>query len=100
MPAEMDWSQADVTIKKPRAYWAKQRRDLSERQGAAGRQHANGLLLPMGRNGPAFLAYPNFDVYLQWNQVLVYSTTARHITRRGSPARRRLSRGNAPIEAC
>ena len=55
------------------------------------------LLLPMGRNGPAFLAYPNFDVYLQWNQSLVYSTTAGYYATRlaGAPA---LSRGNGPIE--
>ncbi|MGB5833182.1 MAG: peptidoglycan-binding protein, partial [Thiohalocapsa sp.] len=45
------------------------------------------LLLPMGRNGPAFLAYPNFDVYLQWNQSLVYSTTAAYFATRlaGAP---------------
>ncbi len=30
----------------------------------------------MGRFGPAFLAYPNFDVYLQWNQSLNYAVTA------------------------
>jgi hypothetical protein len=40
------------------------------------------LMLPMGRNGPAFLAYPNFDVYLQWNNSLVYSTTAAYYATR------------------
>jgi peptidoglycan hydrolase-like protein with peptidoglycan-binding domain len=40
------------------------------------------LLLPMGRNGPAFLAYPNFDVYLIWNNSLVYSTTAAYFATR------------------
>ena len=51
----------------------------------------------MGRNGPAFLAYPNFDVYLQWNQSLVYSTSAAYYATRlaGAPA---MSRGNAPLE--
>ena len=45
------------------------------------------LHLPMGRNGPAFLAYPNFDVYLQWNNSLVYSTTAAYFATRlaGAP---------------
>ena len=28
------------------------------------------LVLPMGRFGPAFLAYQNFEVYLKWNQSL------------------------------
>ena len=36
----------------------------------------------MGRNGPAFLAYPNFDVYLEWNNSLVYSTTAAYLATR------------------
>jgi peptidoglycan hydrolase-like protein with peptidoglycan-binding domain len=35
-----------------------------------------GLALPMGRKGPAFLAYDNFDVYLQWNQSFTYALTA------------------------
>jgi len=48
------------------------------------------LLLPMGRLGPAFLAYPNFQVYLQWNNSLVYSTTAGYLATRiaGAPALR------------
>ena len=46
------------------------------------------LLLPMGRNGPAFLAFHNFKVYLEWNQSLVYSTTAAYLATRiaGAPA--------------
>jgi peptidoglycan hydrolase-like protein with peptidoglycan-binding domain len=51
----------------------------------------------MGRNGPAFLTYPNFDVYLEWNKSLVYSTTAAYYASRlaGAPP---LSQGNAPVE--
>ena len=50
----------------------------------------------MGRNGPAFLAYPNFQAYLQWNQSLNYATTAAYLATRidGAPAMRN---GNAPI---
>ena len=53
------------------------------------------LLLPMGRFGPAFLVYPNFQVYLQWNNSLVYSTTAAYLATRiaGAPP---LHRGNPP----
>jgi hypothetical protein len=45
------------------------------------------LLLPMGRFGPAFLVYKNFQVYLQWNNSLVYSTTAAYLASRiaGAP---------------
>src|SRR5258707_8691186 len=30
----------------------------------------------MGRLGPAFLAYPNFKAYIEWNAAMVYSTTS------------------------
>jgi peptidoglycan hydrolase-like protein with peptidoglycan-binding domain len=48
----------------------------------------------MGRLGPAFLAYPNFQAYLQWNNSLVYSTTAAYLATRiaGAPA---MHRGSA-----
>ena len=53
------------------------------------------LLLPMGRLGPAFLVYANFQIYLQWNNSLVYSTTAAYLATRiaGAPA---LHRGSPP----
>ncbi len=45
------------------------------------------ILLPQGRNGPAFLAYPNFDVFFEWNQSFVYVTTAAYFATRleGAP---------------
>ena len=41
----------------------------------------------MGRKGPAFLAYANYDVYLEWNQSFVYTLTAAHLAARlaGAP---------------
>ena len=33
------------------------------------------LLMPQGRFGPSFLAYPNFNVYLEWNQSFIYTTS-------------------------
>jgi peptidoglycan hydrolase-like protein with peptidoglycan-binding domain len=52
----------------------------------------------MGRNGPAFLAYQNFDVYLEWNSSLVYSTTAAYFATRlaGAP---RVGRGRAAVDS-
>ncbi|ODR99601.1 lytic transglycosylase [Methyloceanibacter superfactus] len=88
------WDQADVTIRKPRAFWAQN--GVTYRNGKpipADNLQAS-LLLPMGRNGPAFLAYPNFTtVYLDWNNSLVYSTTAAYYATRlaGAPP---LNRGN------
>ena len=45
------------------------------------------LLLPMGRHGPAFLAYQNFQVYLQWNNSLIYCITVAYLGTRldGAP---------------
>tara|TARA_B100001250_G_scaffold379739_1_gene370660 strand:- start:61 stop:1284 length:1224 start_codon:yes stop_codon:yes gene_type:complete len=40
------------------------------------------LLLPQGRNGPAFLAYKNFDIYLKWNDSFIYTVTAAHLAKR------------------
>jgi len=54
------------------------------------------LLLPVGRFGPAFLAYDNFQAYLKWNQSLNYSITAGYFATRldGAPV---MSRGSGPI---
>jgi lytic murein transglycosylase len=97
VPADMPWDQADVTIKKPRSFWAQHGVTYPSGKAIPGDNLPAGLLLPMGRNGPAFLTYPNFDVYLEWNKSLVYSTTAAYYATRlaGAPA---LSRGNGPIE--
>jgi peptidoglycan hydrolase-like protein with peptidoglycan-binding domain len=40
------------------------------------------LLALMGRDGPLFLAYPNFRIYLEWNQSLNYATTAAYLATR------------------
>jgi len=46
------------------------------------------LLLPMGKNGPAFLAFDNFkNAYLTWNNSMIYSLTAAYFATRleGAP---------------
>ena len=42
----------------------------------------------MGRKGPAFLTYDNFDVYIEWNQSITYALTAANLAARlaGAPA--------------
>jgi len=97
VPANLPWDQADVTIKKPRSFWAQHGVTYTNGKPIPADNVPVGLHLPMGRNGPAFLTYPNFDVYLEWNKSLVYSTTAAYYASRlaGAPA---LSQGNAPVE--
>jgi lytic murein transglycosylase len=91
VPKSLPWEQADVAIKLPVRRWAAWGVTLPGGKPLPKGPDAS-LLLPMGRNGPAFLAYPNFDVYLQWNSSLVYSTTAAYFATRlaGAP---RVSRG-------
>ncbi|MEX0853336.1 MAG: lytic murein transglycosylase [Bauldia sp.] len=87
VPRSLAWEQADIAVKLPVSQWAAWGVALADgRPLPAGGPPAS-LLLPMGRNGPAFLAYPNFDVYLQWNSSLVYSTTAAYFATRlaGAP---------------
>ncbi|KGF70176.1 lytic transglycosylase [Hoeflea sp. BAL378] len=40
------------------------------------------LLFPQGRNGPAFLAFPNFSIYLEWNQSFIYTVSAAYFATR------------------
>ncbi len=46
------------------------------------------LVLPQGRKGPAFITYPNFNIYLEWNQSFIYTTSAAYFATRfgGAPA--------------
>jgi lytic murein transglycosylase len=95
VPATLPWQQADLDVKLPRAKWAAYGVTLADGRPLPADDLPASLLLPMGRFGPAFLAYDNFRVYLQWNNALVYSTTAAYLATRiaGAPA---LHRGNAP----
>jgi lytic murein transglycosylase len=95
VPANMPWDQADLSIALPRSKWAAYGVTLADGRPLPADNLAASLLLPMGRLGPAFLAYQNFQVYLQWNNSLVYSTTAAYLATRiaGAPS---LHRGTPP----
>ncbi|WP_342078116.1 lytic murein transglycosylase [Yoonia sp. SS1-5] len=75
LPDTLDWAQTGLGKTASVSDWAA--RGVVARQGnlADGNLQA-AILLPMGRNGPAFLAYPNFNVYFDWNKSFVYVTTA------------------------
>jgi lytic murein transglycosylase len=94
VPAEFPWEMADLRIKFPRSEWvAAGVKGVGKELPADGLDAA--LLLPMGRKGPAFLAYPNFYVFLEWNSSLVYSTSAAYFATRldGAP---KVTRGSDP----
>ena len=71
-------------------------RDPARRPAAAGRLHAGLAAAAHGAQGPAFLAYQNFQVYLQWNHSLIYCITVAYLGTRldGAPP---VFRGNGPI---
>ena len=86
LPGDFDWAATGLDTKRTVADW----------EGAGVRARAGDLpgkaleasvLLPQGRNGPAFLAYPNFEVYFEWNKSFVYVTTAAYFATRleGAP---------------
>ncbi|HZP69796.1 MAG TPA: lytic murein transglycosylase [Pseudolabrys sp.] len=93
---DLPWDQADLAIQHPRSQWV-----AWGVRAAHGSLPADGmkasLLLPMGRRGPAFLAYDNFQALLGWNSSMVYITTVAYFATRlaGAPP---VNRGDPDIE--
>ncbi|WP_417256671.1 lytic murein transglycosylase [Celeribacter halophilus] len=86
VPADLDWSKTGLNHKMTVSQWAKL--GVKPRSGSLGPSSLKAsVLLPMGRNGPAFLAYPNFEIYFEWNKSFVYVTTAAYFATRleGAP---------------
>jgi lytic murein transglycosylase len=99
VPEDMPWQEADIAIQHPRSQWAKWGVKYVSGKALKADNVQTSLLLPMGRHGPAFLAYPNFtEVYLKWNESLIYSSTAAYFATRlaGAPP---VSKGNGPVNA-
>ena len=87
VPRELPWQEADVSIEHPRSQWAKWGVRLAGGKPLPADGLPASLLLPMGRNGPAFLGYRNFKVYTEWNKSLIYAITAAYYATRlaGAP---------------
>ena len=66
--------------KKRASEWAKL--GIKPRDGRLSNSLSASLILPQGRRGPAFLSYPNFKVYLKWNQSFTYVLTAAYFATR------------------
>ncbi len=90
-PPTTPWDQADLTIQLPRSKWAQLGITYPDGRSLPNDELPASLLLPMGRTGPAFLAYANFAAYTEWNNSLIYSTTAAYLAARiaGAPPMRR-----------
>lgn len=85
LPETLDWSQTGLETTLPVADWA--RIGVRGRSAPLAEGLSGSVLLPMGRKGPAFIAYPNFRVYFAWNRSFVYVTTAAYFATRleGAP---------------
>ncbi len=83
LTADLPYEQADLAISLPRAQWAQWGVVTATGKPLKADKTPAALLLPMGKDGPAFLAYHNFTTaYLKWNESLVYSTTAAYLATR------------------
>ncbi|PIE14939.1 MAG: lytic transglycosylase [Rhodobacterales bacterium] len=86
VPKSLDWSKTGLNTRLSVSEWAQM--GVKARQGALGDAGLEAsIILPMGRKGPAFMAYPNFNVYFEWNQSFIYVTTAAYFATRleGAP---------------
>ncbi|MDO6584001.1 lytic murein transglycosylase [Salipiger sp. 1_MG-2023] len=86
LPEGMDWGLSGLETTRTVAEW--ERLGVRARDGALddGRLEAS-ILLPQGKGGPSFIAYPNFRVYFEWNQSFTYVMTAAYFATRleGAP---------------
>ncbi|VVT26453.1 lytic murein transglycosylase [Rhizobium sp. EC-SD404] len=94
IPENLPWDRTGLSGSATVGEW--QSLGVSPRNGSlpdAGMQAR--LIMPQGRFGPVFLAYPNFDVYLEWNQSFIYTTSAAYFGTRLAGADR-YAAGNPP----
>ncbi len=87
VPQNLDWATTGLGKAKPVSEWTAAGVQAREGSLASGSLPA-ALLLPQGRKGPAFLAYPNFSIYLEWNKSFIYTTSAAYFATRLAGASR------------
>ena len=81
VPKGLDWSKTGPSHSQSVADWARQ--GVTARNGKLGHPGLQAsVILPQGHKGPAFIAYPNFKVYFEWNQSFVYVLTAAYFANR------------------
>ena len=96
VPANLPWKEADLSVQHPRSKWAALGVTRADGKPLPNDNVPASVVLPVGRFGPAFMAYDNFQAYLKWNQSLNYSLTAAYYATRldGAPP---MNKGSANI---
>jgi len=96
VPANLPWKDADLSVQHPRSKWAAWGVTRADGKPLPNDNVPASVVLPVGRFGPAFMAYDNFQAYLKWNQSLNYSLTAAYYATRldGAPP---MNKGSANI---
>ncbi len=86
IPGSLDLTKTGIGHQQSVSDWAADGVRARNGQLPAGGLQAS-ILLPQGHKGPAFLAYPNFRVFFEWNQSYVYVLTAGYFATRleGAP---------------
>ena len=85
VPDNLDWAQTGIHTARRVSEW--EAAGVQGRNGALPATNLQGsVILPQGRNGPAFMAYPNFSVLFEWNQSFTYVATAAYFATRLSGA--------------
>jgi hypothetical protein len=110
LPDDLDWFETGIHTHNPRA--SGRRRACAPGRGQPAHAGAQAsIIIPQGRNGPAFIAYPNFNVLFEWNQSFTYVLTAAYFatrlegapvfdTRNPAPRARRQLHAGAAAAAC
>jgi lytic murein transglycosylase len=100
VPQNLPWEQTDLSTKHPRSKWAAWGVTYPDGKPLPNDDLPASVLLPMGRTGPAFLAYANFAAYTEWNNSLIYSTTAGYLATRiaGAPPMRQPAQPVAQLQ--
>jgi lytic murein transglycosylase len=87
VPSDLDWYHTGIHNSRRVSEW--EASGVRARNGGAlpmSNAQAS-VVIPQGRNGPAFLAYPNFNVLFEWNESFTYVLTAAYFGTRleGAP---------------
>lgn len=85
LPQGFDYAKSGIDTKLSVNQWASM--GVKPRSGGFTGGGQASIIVPQGHGGPAFIAYPNFDVYFEWNQSFTYVLTAAYFATRleGAP---------------